>query len=250
MILTDEIIDRAHAAFVEVLRLYGEAYLRVRSDAAHAPLGTGHAVFAGAEMPLTQVGGFAHRVPNDPAVIEAFYEGKTEDWEVAITPFTDGDTVRSLLAMGYRFGEFEGILGQKIASAPEVEQEIVEDDALWLEANIRAWDDNEGPSFEPGDLSRATVTIPMRRYVALVKGVPAACAAMVEVGEAVVLMGGATRFPFRERGLQTALLARRLHDAGVGRLACMGAMPGTQSYRNAQRAGFVPMYSTVTLMRR
>lgn len=73
---------------------------------------------------------------------------------------------------------------------------------------------------------------------------------MTEAGDAVLLADGATRVAYQGRGLQSALIARRLRDAGRGRLAVMGATPGSTSFRNAQRADFTLLYSAAILTRR
>lgn len=253
MILDDALIDRVYRLGIETLRLTAQGVALVREDATFGEVGTGVALFAGVGSPLTQARGFAYRSPGDVQTIEAFFAPRTDDWEVSIDPFTDPGTVRRLLDVGYRPGQFEGTLAQRVESvqaSPSVDVVEVGDDLhAWSETTWRGWMENEDGAFAPDDLVRSVSLMPSRRYLAYVDGVPAASASMMEIGDAVVLGGAATRVPFRGRGLQSALLARRLLDAGRGRLAVIGAMPGTQSYRNAQRSGFVPLYSTLTLMR-
>lgn len=254
MILTDELVDRVHRADIETFRRFSEAIVRAFPEAVEAPVGTGHGLFAAEGSPLTQVAGFAHRTPSDPEAIEAFFAGHAHDWEVGVTPFTDPSTVRALLDRGYRPEGFEGMLAQEVGKSEDFPQvEIVEvgpDLSDWKEASSRAWTENEASDWDAGGLVETIAVTPARNYVAYVDGVPAAAASMAEAGDAVLLRGGGTRVPYRGRGLQTALIARRLRDAGRGRLAMIGAEPGSASYRNAQRAGFTPLYSTLTLKRR
>lgn len=255
MILTDALADRLAAVHLEGLTRYAEAYAKVRSDTARWELRPGFALYAGEGSPLTQAFGFGHRTAADPAVLDEFFEAcGAQSWEVGVTPFTDSATVAALFQKGYRFQGFEGELAMTVESLPdEPEVEIVEvgeDTAAWLEATSRGWDGNEDEAYEPSEIARVAALVDARRYVAFVDGVPAAASAMTEHGDAVALMGGATRVPYRGRGLQTAMFARRLRDAGRGRLATVGAVPGSSSFRNAQRAGFASLYSTVTLMRR
>ncbi len=253
MILTDALADRVHALHVGSLRGFAEDYASVHPNVAHQAMGTGYALEAGEGSPVTQVVGYAHRSPGDPAEVEAFFAPRVANWELAVTPFTDPDTVRALLAHGYRFGGFESDLAQIVdALPPSPSHEIVEVEALdpWLETSTRAWEANEDEAWMPSEFGLHASKTPARRYLARVDGVPAAVGMMAERDDAVLLMGGATRAPYRGLGLQSALLARRLRDAGRGRLALMGAVPGSGSYRNAQRAGFTPLYSTTTLLRR
>lgn len=254
MILDDALIERVHRLGLETLRLTAQGVAMVREDAAFGEVGTGVALFAGAGSPLTQARGFAHRSPGDVEAIEAFFAPRTDDWEVSVDPFTDPETVRRLLDAGYRPGQFEGTLAQRIETVPPAPSldivEVGEELEAWMETTWRGWMGNEDGACAPDDLVRSVAAMPSRRYLAIIDGIPAASASMMEFGDAVVLGGAATRVPYRGRGLQSALLARRLLDAGRGRLAVIGAMPGTQSYRNAQRSDFVPLYSTLTLMRR
>lgn len=252
MILTDALADRIHALHVESLRRFANVYALARPGVAHCPIGTGYALEAGEGSPVTQIFGYAHRCPGDPAEIEAFFAPRVGNWEFAVTPFTDPDTVRALLKFGYRFDGFESDLVQMIDTLPEAAPaEIVEVTEVdhWLEASTRAWEGNEEAEWKPSEFGLAASKTSARRYLAVVDGVAAAVGMMAEMDDAVLLMGGATRVPYRGQGFQSALIARRLRDAGRGRLAIMGAVPGTPSYRNAQRAGFTPLYSTVTLMR-
>jgi len=254
MLLDDALVDRVQGLLVSTLRATSEGYARVRPDAKGSEMGTGYALFAGEGSPLTQVTGFAHRTPGDPAEVDAFFEGVAHNWEVTVTPFTAPETLQALSERGYRPSHFEGTLVQvvgTVAEAPEHDiREVSAGDSAWMETTWRGWTGDEDASFEADDLVRAVSVMPGRRYLATVDGVPAATASMYEFEGGVVLGGAATRLAYRGRGLQSALLARRLRDAGPGRLAIMGAVPGTTSHRNAQRAGFTPLYSSMVWMRR
>ena len=68
----------------------------------------------------------------------------------------------------------------------------------------------------------------------------------VFLGEGVALLAGASTVPAgRRQGAQTALVAARLHYAAAQgcTLATMGAHPGSQSQRNAERHGFRVAYT-------
>ncbi|MBB5234579.1 GNAT family N-acetyltransferase [Deinococcus budaensis] len=80
------------------------------------------------------------------------------------------------------------------------------------------------------------------RLVAEVGGQPAGTAALSVTGGVAALYGTSTLPEFRGRGVQTALLAARLHlaaDRGRGAsLASVFVTPGSGSERNVRRAGF------------
>lgn len=253
LILTDELGDKLAALNANTLRRTGEAAFLALPDAASAEIGGGYALFAGAGSPLTQALSFGHRVVADPAELEAFFRPRTESWEVSVTPFTHPDTVAALIAAGYRYSHTEAELGQVIEHLPEAPnvdiREVGDRDPVWMEITGRGWSGNEEADFEPDLVVRTIATIKARKYLAYIDGVPAATASLMEIGDDVVLAGAATRLPFRGQGLQTALFAHRLRAAGVGRFAMIGAMPGSSSYRNAQRAGFEMLYPKTVLLR-
>jgi len=254
VILTDELIDRVHHIQTKVLGSIADGFSISHPEVKGGAIGTSYALFAGEGSPMTQVSGFAHRTPGDLKEIDAFYEGLSENWELTITPFTHIETVKAMAEHGYRPDHFEAALAQIVDKLPDCpDHEILEvepGDPRWSVASWRGWTENEDPSAEPDEFSRLMDSIPSRWYLAFVDGVPAAAASMMDFDEGVSLAGASTRVPFRGRGLQSALLKRRLEDAGKGRLALMGAVPGSASHRNAQRVGFVPLFSSLVWMRK
>ncbi len=67
----------------------------------------------------------------------------------------------------------------------------------------------------------------------------------------VALFGAGTLQPYRGRGLQTAILQRRLQVAAQARCeyAVIVTQGGTTSMRNAERLGFTLAYSKATLIK-
>lgn len=90
-----------------------------------------------------------------------------------------------------------------------------------------------------------------RLFVADVAGTPAATAALSVTAGVAAFHGSATLPGFRGRGLQTALLALRLHAAARAGadLASVFVTPGTGSERNVERAGFMLVGARLTLTR-
>ena len=100
---------------------------------------------------------------------------------------------------------------------------IPEKDQAVFKANVRPWRDQAGWSL----------------YVVRVDGKPAAAATLF-VHERVAYLADATTAPsFRRRGLQLALLHRRIADARKANadLVFSGATPFSGSHRNIERAG-------------
>lgn len=115
--------------------------------------------------------------PSDVAEAEAFFAPHTDQREVTLTPFADGDTARAFFAEGYRFVDFEAMLAQTVERPPEVRHEVIEvgedDEELFLEASAHAWRGEEDGPVEPSEFARASVRA-ARRDLAFVDGVPAA----------------------------------------------------------------------------
>jgi hypothetical protein len=100
---------------------------------------------------------------------------------------------------------------------------IPEKDRAQFKTNVRGWLQQPGWSL----------------YLARIDGKPAA-AATLYVHDRVAYLADATTDPsFRRHGLQTALLRRRMHDAGAAgaNLMYSGATPFSTSHRNMERAG-------------
>lgn len=91
-----------------------------------------------------------------------------------------------------------------------------------------------------------------RRFVADMAGTPAATAAFSLTSAIAAFHGTATLPQFRGRGVQSALLAHRLHRAAQtgAALASVFVTPDTGSERNVERAGFRLAGMRLTLSRR
>jgi ribosomal protein S18 acetylase RimI-like enzyme len=70
-------------------------------------------------------------------------------------------------------------------------------------------------------------------------------------GDIAQLCGASTLPRFRRRGIQTALLRRRLADARAQGcvLATVTTQPGSKSNHNAQRQGFELLYPRAVLVK-
>lgn len=79
----------------------------------------------------------------------------------------------------------------------------------------------------------------LRRYLALVDGVPAAVAALYIREGTGLFVGAATLPAFRRHGCQSALIAQRLADAAADSdLSVATAAAGSASHENLARHGF------------
>lgn len=225
----------------------GETYL---------DLGDGYAIFAGDGSPLTQATGDFREAELE--WIADFYRGRTAQWEAIVTPFFDAGAMNRLIARGAQLASWENLLYRPLSEPPVVPPlppeieifEVAEDEMeRWTEVMIEAF---FGDGATPVLRRLAEIMAGMsdtRNYLGLWDGEPAAVARS-SFGDSTAYLGGGATFPaYRRRGLQSALMARRLHDAvGHADLAIVGGLPGSSSQRNAERLGFRVAYTHASFM--
>ena len=79
----------------------------------------------------------------------------------------------------------------------------------------------------------------------------AAAGALFREAGIAALYGTATLPEFRRRGVQSALIARRLHEAALAgcEYAVVSTQPGSGSQRNMERRGFRVAYTKIVMVR-
>lgn len=252
MLLTDDLIAHIHRANTRAIRSAAEAAAKIRPDAVWKEIAGGMACFAGEGSPFTQLSEYGDEAGLEE--VEGFFASRCENWEVTPTPFANSNALGALSKYGYAAHHFESVLAMEIGNLPEGGdadiEEVTGDLTEWMLTAERGWTEDD-ESDVISEVSRIVATMEgTRLYLARVDGVAAAVASM-QFGDGLISLSGAsTRVPFRGRGLQTALINRRLRDGGRGALAVMSAVPGSASHRNAQRHGLNPLFSKLVFMRR
>lgn len=236
--------------------------LTPQSKPANMRVGTGRATFCGDGSPLTQVSWLAFESDFDPKEIddiESFFKGRASTWEYNLTPYSDPKLLPALIERGWSDVQYENSMWRDLGdlsdvpvarnSKIEVRPASASELRTFIDVSMRGFFGDEIPPAcaTIGDIvMNSPGTIP---FLALIDGRPAG-AATVSVFEDTVYLGGAATLPeFRGQGVQTALLAYRLaHAAGLGcDLALCECLPGSQSQRNQERAGFRVAYSKIVL---
>jgi GNAT superfamily N-acetyltransferase len=131
------------------------------------------------------------------------------------------------------------------------------------EASLDTWQDVAAAGFGVGESNARRASDAFAKAAAVVDGAgfllardaadgrPLGCAT-VTVRDGLATFGAMTTLPSeRGRGVQAALIAQRLRlarDAGCD-LAASSTVPANASERNLARAGFHPLYETVTVAR-
>lgn len=234
------------------------------------PLAGGRALWGGPHSPLNKIAGLGFGGALDPAAlaaIEAAYRERGSAVRVELSNLGDPEIGRLLTGRGYLLVGFENVLAKTLAPGPlpavdGIEVGVVgehEEDA-WLDTVVDGFaaPDSQGVAADEefprevlaqviGDLNAAA---DYRRYLARIGG-RIAGGASLRMALGVAQMSGAATLPdFRRRGVQSALVARRLADAAAAGcdLAVVTTAPGSKSQQNAQRQGFELLYSRAVLV--
>ena len=216
-----------------------------------------YAVFDGVDSPVTQ--SFGLGIFEEPGAesmdrIESFFFDRGVAAMHEVCPLAGVATIDLLCSRGYRPLEISSVLYQPIEAQQSADDGAIkvraigaEEAPLWTKINARGWA-HDHPEFQ-GFLENFGSLIAARDrsvcFLADINGQPGA-AGVLFLHDGVALFGGAATVPeMRRRGLQAALLRTRMRYAiehGCD-LAMMVAEAGSQSQRNAERAGFRIAYT-------
>ncbi len=265
-------IDHAECAVTvataEALRASGLPGVRV------LPVGGVSAVFVEPGAPFNKLIGLGLGDPVDEAAlaeVERVHAALEQPLQVELATLADPAVGAMLTARGYVLMGFENVLGLRPApdAAPgeggsqgEITVDQVPGNRLrdWIETVTTGFlheDTFDGPaaheSFDRAVLERvfdaSAGVAGVRQFLASRQGVIAGGARLQIAGGIAMLAGAATLPEHRRRGVQAALLAARLADAGRSGcdLAVVTTQPGSRSHANVQRAGFQLLYSRAIL---
>jgi hypothetical protein len=263
MIFADlELARRLERTEGHACREFAEARRRhdPESGATSIECGGAYAVFDGVGSPITQTFGLGLFEEASPAVldrIERFFLDRGASVHHEVSPLAGVATTDRLCARGYHPIEMSSVVYRLVerpvfrpaaaGRATKVRVTGPKDAALWSEISVRGWS-HEHPELR--EFMRAAGALITARpanvcFLAESDGEPGAAGALF-VHDGVALFGGASTVPeLRRRGLQSALMQARMRYAfehGCD-LAMMAAEAGSQSQRNAERAGFRIAYT-------
>lgn len=237
--------------------------LEPSSSPANARIGTGRATFCGEGSPLTQVPWLAHQVDFDPSEldeVEEFYRGRATNWEYIVSPFSAPALLPAVIQRGWTEVQYENVMGLNLEGraaglvrSDGTDVRLVEESqkATWSDIAMRGFFGAEIPPACANICDIIARTDDTVAFLAYLDGQRAG-AATLSVYEDTCYLGGAATLPeYRGRGAQTALLDARLnHAAKMGcDLALCECVPGSQSQRNQERAGFQVLFTKIVLTR-
>jgi len=244
---------RCNAAVVQA-----RAALSPEAGACYTQLGGAYACFDGVASPLTQTFGlglFEQPTSQLLADLEQFFRERQAPVLHEVSPLAAPETLALLAQRGYCPLEFTSVLYRSLAAdlpvtpAPGLHARPIRPAEIeqWAHTSARAWG-TEAEGLEDFMLGFGQVVARatgMHSFWVESEGQPVATAGLFIAGQVALLAGASTVPEARGRGAQRVLLQARLQWAARQgcTLAMMGAQPGSQSQRNAERAGFRVAYT-------
>lgn len=272
-----QFVDRALARRFEsaeempqIYHAYAAQKLQPHLGATVEPIAGGHMIFAGLGSPIGRAVGMGFSASVTEAEfdqLEDFYFSRKAPSQVDYCPLTDMSLLEIARKRGYQVAELNNVLARKLnptESFPPAPQDFSiragrADEALAFAAIVResffpegeepaGFDEMLSPTFSfPGAIAFFAQhrTDPERKLVATGAGL------LISDHRIVALFGAGTLQPYRSRGLQTAILQRRIASAAEAgcEYAVIVTLGGTTSMRNAERLGFTVAYSKATLIK-
>lgn len=253
---------RANAAFVDA-----RAAMFPESGACRMETGGVFAMFDGVQSPCTQTFGlglFEDATHDVLEKIEAFFKERGAPVQHEICPHAGSPVLTLLNERGYEPFEMSNVLYLPVTGEntpdlmlnPDVTTRIIEagEEDLWAELSARGWASE--PEMEAfGDFMFEFGKITARSpggfpFFAELEGAPISTGMMFVDEDTAVFAGASTIPEERKKGGQTALFNARLSFAAERgcTIAIMGAMPGSQSHRNAEKKGFRIAYTRTKWM--
>jgi GNAT superfamily N-acetyltransferase len=235
---------------------------RFQPEATSEVIAGGTAVFGGGAYPANHIVGMGLYGPVTGADIdrvEEFYRSRGVPCEIVVSPLADRSLLELLAPRGYRITEFNSVLIRRLGKSELVKPA----DGITIEpvtpATEPLWDRVIARGFAefgalPDNLFAAFASLRDGLcFLARVNGTPAggATGAIMRDAGIAALFGTATLPEFRQRGVQTALINRRLWQAAQQgcEYAVVSTLPGSGSQRNMERRGFRVAYTKVVMVR-
>jgi ribosomal protein S18 acetylase RimI-like enzyme len=264
---------------------FGALARQWRDDVLVMPIGGTVAVYAGPNEPFNKLAGLGFDGGLDEeslARLEQEFDAREAPLQVELASLADPSLGPMLTERGYRLVNFENVLGMALSlpvrggggeaetrrdakaagSAIEVATAGEDETARWIDVVVTGFatpDTFDGPqsheTFPRENLERVFGGLSQvrgfRRYLATRDGVVAGGGA-IRIQDGLAQLSGAATLPeHRRRGVQSALLQKRLADAASAGcdIAVVTTQPGSKSQENVQRAGFELLYTRAILVR-
>ena len=248
---------RASAEFVEA-----RAAAFPDRGATWIEVGGAMAMFDGADSPVTQTFALgmngAVSAP-DLDRIEHFFRERQAPIHHEVSPLADSTVLALLTSRQYQVIEFTSVMWRSIHPGLRLAERLnpritarpirADEQGVWAQTAAEGW--SHLPELAPFLQELAAVNSARQArhapFIAEIDAQPVAAGGLA-LHDGVALLAGASTVPrARKQGAQLALLEARLrYGAEHGcDIAMMGALPGSDSQRNAERQGFRIAYTRV-----
>lgn len=236
------------------------------------PIAGGIAAYVDEGSPFNKIFGLGFDGPVDEKQLEAIeraYAQRNAPVQVEMSCLANPSVGAMLSRRGYVLEGYQNALAcplpmtSKSQNNRGIEIRLCEEHeaAAWLDVMVTGFlevDAQGVPSHE--EFSREVLehsiggiigTAGLKHYIASIDGQPVGGASVCMADGFAQLCGAATVPAYRRRGVQSALLERRLADASEFgcELALVDTLPGSKSQENAQRNGFSLLYTRAILVR-
>jgi GNAT superfamily N-acetyltransferase len=263
LFLNLELARRIETAEAQAAVECAEALERFRpgSGGAVRRIAGGFAVYCGPSSPVTQAVGMGLDGPvsnEEFDRLEEFYRSRGEAVRVETAPLADASFIEQFGQRGYRVTEFSNVMARQVSSADEesgalpqgvtIEKAGKDQIETWVETVAQGFAEQFPVSRELLEVMKMFALAPKTEcYLARVDGKIAGGGTLTLHDGVAGLFGASTLPVARRRGVQTALLQRRLTRAAQAGsdLAVSLAQPGSTSQRNIVRQGFRVLYTRV-----
>ncbi len=236
------------------------------------PISGGIAAFTESGSPLNKVAGLGFGGAFDEtafARIESEHAARNAPVQVELATLADPSFAKALTRRGYLLVGVENVLGLRLPlearSATESKLQIARSDNTeldeWIDVMVRGFASVDAQGIAAHEeYPRDVIEGIMRdfaaaegvvRYLARRDGKPVGAGTMRMFAGVAQMCGAATLPAHRRRGVQSALLLRRLAEASDNgcTVAIVTTQPGSKSQENVQRQGFELLYSRNVLRR-
>jgi GNAT superfamily N-acetyltransferase len=223
----------------------------------------GFAIYCGANSPVTQALalGLAGPVTKEEFDrLEEFYFSRKEPVRIETCPLADPTLFELYGERGYRVTEFSNVMARPVESNHSVRPAQGIEISLAARDELPLWTLTVSQCFaEHYPVTEEMLAVMnmfasgrnIECYLARIDGRVVGGATLSLRGKTAGFFGAGTLLEFRNRGVQTALLHKRLQraaEAGCD-LAVSLAVPGSHSQRNITRLGFRTLYTRVKFER-
>lgn len=227
------------------------------SQARYQKIGSGYAIFAGVDSPLTQIFGMGldGEVKVEEVVeLEEFYKLHHAAVNVELCHLSELNLSRMLIERGYQISEFSNVLlrrldeGESFEVSPTNQIRQVRADEIDAVAAVISEGFLETVEVPPSFIEIFQVCFAQPNcsiFASFREQGPVGGGSLFFIDD-VALFGGASTLPaFRNQGIQTDLLRTRLAYARArgSKWAMVTTAPGSVSQKNVERQGFQVVYA-------